>query len=243
MVVSESGHRQPARRHRRTFVPPPDWDTIVTGAARRRTFRPPDLPRPTSPTGPIDKEPSFMKSLATWCVRHRMWVADLLARRPGGRHPGLPGRGHRLLQQLPAAPHRVDRGLALLQAGAPGGVRRLRTDRLPDLGRQEDLRPRGQGGLDDMLAKVAASPTSPRSSAPTRTGGGGPGLQGRHHRLRHRHLRPAGATPSPWPRPSTSWPPPSRPTGPGSGWRCPARWPRSRTSSRSGAPVPGWSWP
>ena len=135
-----------------------------------------------------------MKSLATWCVRHRrrssllLWLAALVGMTL------LSGvGGHRLLQQLHPAQHRVDPG----PRPAPGGGSRAwpatgsRSSSTPPTAPRSPTR-RSRPPSTTMLAKVARLPHVTDIVSPYDPLGAAPDQRRRDHRLRHRHLRPAG---------------------------------------------------
>ena len=175
-----------------------------------------------------------MKSLATWCVRHRRRRRPALDRRPGRHDPALPGRRHRLLEQLLAPPHRVDPGprpAAGRRTQESGDQERIvfhTTDGTPVTD------PQVQATVEEMLTKVERLPhvtsrAEPLLDRPRRP----PDQRRQADGLRHRHLRR--------PEPERHYGPGQdfvdaalTAQGPTSRWPSPARSPSRPTSSPFG---------
>ena len=183
-----------------------------------------------------------MKTLATWCVRHRvivllMWLAALIGMTVLSASVGTAFSNSFTLPNTEST-----QALNLLQSAAPSvaGDREQIVFHTTDGTKVTD--PAVQSTVEAMLAKIqdvphvttVASPYGPRGqSRSARTAPPGSPRSPSTGRLRT----------SPRQRPSTSWPPPRPPPVPTCRWRWPVRWPKPPTGCPSVAPDWGSSWP
>ena len=156
-----------------------------------------------------------MKSLATWCVRHRvivllLWLAALV-----GMTLHLPVGGHRLLQQLLPAQHRPRPRRSTCcrrRRRAIAGDREQIVFHTTDGTKVTD--PEVHGHRQHHAGQGEGGAPRHRHHQPLRAARRHPDQQGRDDRLRHGELRPARPRTSP-PRWPNSWcPRPRRPNGP-----------------------------
>ena len=181
-----------------------------------------------------------MKSLATWCVRHRvivllLWLAALIGMTVISQSVGTAYSNSFTLPNTEST-----QALDLLQAAAPSvaGDREQIVFHTTDGAKVTD--PEVQASVDDHAGQgEGGAPRHHRSPAPTSPYGAAQISKDGTTGVRHRHLRQAGPVHLDPGGQAVRVDRPDAQRARTSRWRWPARWPRRPTSSPSAAPGSG----